>query len=71
MPAVAAPSPGPIEPNTLYPLEDLKARSGLGAAALRTARQQGLKVKYAGGRGYVLGRSFIDWVEQRGKDSKN
>jgi len=61
---------GPIEPHILYPLEDLKARSGMGSAAMRTARRQGLTVKYAGGRGYILGRHFIEYVEANGKSEK-
>lgn len=61
---------GPIEPHILYPLEDLKARSGMGAVAMRTARRAGLVVKYAGGRGYVLGRDFIEYIDANGKSEK-
>lgn len=61
---------GPVEPHILYPLPDLQARTGLGNAAMRTARRAGLVVKYAGGRGYVLGRDFIEYVETNGKDEK-
>lgn len=68
--ATFRPALGPIVPGVLYPLDHLKARSGLGSAALRTARRTGLKVRYAAGRGYILGRDFILWVEQNGKDSK-
>jgi len=67
---IQGPAVGPIEPHILYPLPDLQARSGLGPAALRTARRQGLQVKYVCGRGYIFGRHFIQWVEQNGKDSK-
>jgi hypothetical protein len=42
----------------------------MGSAALRTARRQGLTVKYAGGRGYVLGRDFIGYIETHGKSEK-
>jgi len=68
--ALSRPTLGPIEPHILYPLPDLMARAGLGNAAMRTARSQGLAVKYAGGRGYVLGRDFIAWVAANGKDRK-
>lgn len=64
------PALGPIEPHILYPLPELQARAGLGNAAMRTARRAGLKVKYAGGRGYVLGLDFIEYVEANGKDEK-
>ena len=64
------PTLGPVEPEILYPLSDLQARTGLGAAALRTARRAGLKVRYTGGRGYVKGADFIDYVEQHGKSEK-
>ena len=67
---VLRPSLGPVEPHVLYPLEELKARTGMKATALRTARRSGLKVLYAGGRGYCMGRSFIDWLEANAKDHK-
>lgn len=64
------PTLGPVEPHVLYPLPDLQARTGLGNAAMRTARRAGLVVKYAGGRGYVLGRDFIEYIEAHGKSEK-
>lgn len=67
---ILRPSLGPIEPHVLYPLEELKARSGMGSTAMRTARRSGLKVQYAGGRGYVMGRDFILWLEANPKDHK-
>ncbi len=67
---IVGPSLGPIEPDVLYPLPDLKARSGMGETALRTARQSGLKVMYAGNRGFCLGKNFIEWMEQNARDSK-
>jgi hypothetical protein len=65
-----APGIGPIEPHVLYPIDDLKARSGLGIAAIRTMRRSGLQVRYAGGRAYVLGKDFIDYVIKHGKSEK-
>lgn len=64
------PSVGPIEPDVCYPLPELKARSGMKATALRTARRTGLKILYAGGRGYCMGRAFIAWLEANAKDTK-
>jgi hypothetical protein len=46
------------------------ARTGLGAAAFRQMRRQGLQVKYVGGRAYVLGAWFIQFVVASGKDQK-
>jgi hypothetical protein len=47
------------------------ARTGLGKAAIRQLRREGLlQVKYVGGRGYVLGKWFIDAVVSSGKDQK-
>ncbi len=55
---------GPIHPHALYPLAELAVRSGLGKAALRTARQSGLVVRYVGGRAKVLGSEFHAYVEK-------
>jgi hypothetical protein len=60
----------PIEPQCLYPLELAKHYLGWGAASLRHARRNGLRVKYAGGRGYVLGQDIIQYILSSGKDSK-
>ena len=40
--------------------------TGLGKAALRTARGAGLSVRYVGGRGWILGRDWIDYVIEHG-----
>ena len=69
-PPILRPSLGPIEPEVCYPLPFLKALSGMKATAFRTARRTGLKVLYAGGRGYCMGRSFIEWLEANAKDHK-
>ena len=62
---------GEIEPGTLYTLDELKARSGMGPSALRTLRREAaLKIRYVGGRGYCLGADFISAVVANGKDSK-
>jgi hypothetical protein len=64
------PNLGPIEPHVLYPIEELKARSGMGTTAMRSLRREGLNVRYAAGRAYVLGRDFIEHVMQHGSDHK-
>lgn len=71
MPKQSTPSMlGPIEPHVLYPLTVLQERTGFGNDAMRTARSKGLRVMYAGGRGYVLGRDFIAYLEANSTTSK-
>ena len=52
---------------SLYTLDELNDRLGLGKKALRTARREGLIVKRIGRRGYVLGRDVIEWFESSAK----
>jgi hypothetical protein len=59
---------GVIRPDELYTLPEIVRRTGLGAWALRQARRNGLKVKYSGGRGFVLGRDFIQHVIDTGDE---
>jgi hypothetical protein len=53
---------GEIQTDALYLLEDLKRRTRLGDWALRKARQNGLVVRYIGGRAFVLGKEFIEFA---------
>lgn len=53
----------PITPESLYRLDDFQKLTGLGRWAMRTARRNGLKVRRIGGRAYVLGRDFIDYLD--------
>ena len=52
----------PISPDLLYPLPALQRISGMGEAALRSARRSGLQVRYSGGRCYVYGRHYIEFI---------
>lgn len=65
--AVATRKTGEISADSLYTLDELNDRLGLGKKALRTARREGLTVKRIGRRGYVLGRDVIDWFERAAK----
>ena len=56
--------PGEISADRLYTLQEIENRLGLGRAAMRTARRQGLRVRRIGRRGYVLGRDMIDYVDR-------
>ena len=53
---------GVIKPNVLYTLEGLKSRIKVTNATLRSARRAGLRVHYKHGRGFILGRDWIDYV---------
>lgn len=63
-------APGTIEPAVLYKLDELKRRAGLGNWAFRTARKNGLKVRYLANRAFVKGSDFIDFVERVATDAK-
>ena len=61
---------GEIAPSSLYRLDEIQSRSGMGNVAIRTMRRQGLPVLYMGGRGYILGEDFISHVRKYGKSAK-
>ena len=56
---------GFIVADAIYTLDTFKRRLGLGEAALRRARGQGLVIHRVGRRAYVIGADAIDWI--RGK----
>lgn len=62
--------PGPIESGAVYPIADFRARTGLGTAALRIARREGLRVRYLAGRAFIRGEDFIRYLDTNAKDSK-
>lgn len=49
----------------ILPLRVLATRLGLGPAALRTARRQGLKVRKIGRKKFVLGRDLVAFLGSR------
>jgi hypothetical protein len=57
-------SPSSIEADTLYHLTEFRSRMGWGLTAMRTARKQGLRVRYLGGRGYVSGKDFFAYLDK-------
>jgi dienelactone hydrolase len=65
--AIATKKPGEITADALYTLDELNDRLGLGKAALRKARREGLVVKRIGRRGYCTGRAILDWFESSAK----
>jgi hypothetical protein len=56
-----------LDPDLLYTLRELMELTGLKRTAIRTARENGLEIRYVGGRGFVLGRDFQDYVIKHGK----
>ena len=59
-----------ISPDIMYRLEEAKRVMGWGNHAMRSARRNGLIVKYAGRRAYVHGKHLIEYIEQQGRDAK-
>lgn len=58
----------PIRRDCLYVLDEFKAVMKWGDRAMRSARRDGLKVRYVGGRAYVLGEDVIEWIRQQNQD---
>lgn len=56
--------PGVIRADAAYSLEQVKARLGLGTAALRTARRKGLAVRRIGRKSFVLGRDLLQYLDE-------
>ena len=62
-------NPSLVEPHVLYHLSEFQSRLGWGKHAMRTARRKGLKVIDMGGRRYVHGRDFFDYLETIRKEA--
>jgi len=54
---------GVISGDQAYSLSQVKARIGLGTAALRTARRKGLIVRRIGRRSFVMGRDLLQYLD--------
>lgn len=63
-------TPAEIAPEHLYRFTEVCRRLGWSATAARTARRKGLKLKYAGGKSYVMGKEVIRHILENGKDHK-
>jgi hypothetical protein len=64
-PQSRADAPGPVVPDAIYRLDEVKARMGWRDAAFRAAVRAGLKAHRSGKRLYVLGSDLIDFVTKR------
>ena len=65
MSLTARKTPGVIRADEAYELREFARRCRLGEFALREARQKGLKVISVGRRRYVLGRHWLEFLEQQ------
>jgi len=55
---------GVISAQAAYSLDQVKARLGLGTAAIRTARRKGLTVRRVGRKSFVLGKDLLSYLEE-------
>jgi hypothetical protein len=62
----AATSPGIIEPQALYTVEEAQRRLRISDWAWRRWRREGLLVLRVSGRAFVSGRTLIQFIEEKG-----
>jgi len=64
---------GAIEQGDAYPLAEFERLTGFGRHAVRSAKRNGLKVRRAGNRTFVLGDDFIQFLanDDRMVDGQN
>jgi hypothetical protein len=55
--------PGVIRADCAYDLQQVKARLGLGTAAIRTARRKGLTVRRVGRKSFILGADILAYIQ--------
>jgi hypothetical protein len=61
---------GVIFSSATYPLAEFQRLSGLGEAALRSARRQGLLVHKVGSRKFVRGHDWHEFLAKRASDPR-
>ena len=62
---------GVVSVTAIYSLEAIKDRLDITDAWLRTARRRGLRVRYAGNRGFVAGSEFLRYLEAEGQEESD
>lgn len=62
---------GEISIDSSYTLEEFQTRTGLKRDGMRTARRKGLRVIYRHGRGYVLGRDWLAYLDMQAKEDES
>lgn len=63
------PKPGALTADAIYTLDEVKARMRMSDSGLRQMRRNGLKVHRVGKRGLIVGREFIEFVQQHQQNS--
>jgi hypothetical protein len=63
--------PGTVEPGVLYQIEEFKRRTGFGSHAMRSARRNGLRVRYLGGRAFVYADDFFTYIDKLDADQQS
>ena len=62
--------PGVIERQHVYTLDEFRQRTGMGDAAMRTARRAGLRVVRFKNRSFVRGADFLDFLDAVARDGE-
>ena len=62
----AVTAPGEIRADAVYTLSEFSARCGLGRWGIKELRAAGLKVFRFHGRTFVAGKSFLEFLQERG-----
>jgi hypothetical protein len=66
-PAKAAPGKeGVICCDSVYTIREFSLRAKMGRYAFRKARAAGLRVIECGGKSYILGADFLDFLKRQG-----
>ncbi len=63
MPTATALPTQEVRADAVYDLATFRRLTGWGRRALRTARERGLKIKYAANRGYISGAEYHRYIE--------
>ena len=66
-PSTIQSSSGSIRADELYTLPAVEKRLGFGVTAMRTARRNGLPVRYIGRKGFVAGKDLLEYFERHAK----
>jgi hypothetical protein len=54
-----------IVPGAAYPIPLFKRKTGIGDWGFRTARKEGLPIRRAGGKPFVLGSDFLEYLARQ------
>ena len=54
----------PIKADEIYPIETFRSRTGLGVWAIRQMRRAGLRTHRVGGRCFILGTDFRNFLSR-------